>query len=236
MQADAATPGLPQEMSGWRTDPANASAGASWLAGSSENSHLFHTHNASASIDSNLFRTPAALPQRASPTATTQRRGPPHAGLHPEAWQRGAATASPSDLGPAVARAASPPPRARTATPPRLPGDCPAAAIARQASASAAEFSASGARRAASPSPPPRPLTLRAIDQAETDVLPMAARFVDGTERRAAFQARIAELKGVIGASLQSLDEEEAADARRLHPASREAALAEQVLGRGRLG
>jgi len=63
-------------------------------------------------------------------------------------------------------------------------------------------------------SPPPRSLSLNTIHQAETEVLGMAAHLADAQERRAAFQARIAELKGVIGASLQSLDEEEAADAR----------------------
>merc|ERR1719158_2176880 len=50
---------------------------------------------------------------------------------------------------------------------------------------------------------------------AYADVMPMATHFANARERRAAFQARIAELKGVIGASLQSLDEEEAIDNQR---------------------
>jgi len=61
--------------------------------------------------------------------------------------------------------------------------------------------------RAKGASPPSTALTLNAINQAESDVQHMAEGLAAAAERRAAFQGRITELKGVIGASLRSLDE-----------------------------
>lgn len=217
---------------------------ASWLGGASDSSHLFHTHNASISpLDAHSFRTPPSGPAyHASPMATTQRRGVaglgapwqfdalPRSGMEPmvESWQQGGAAATGSSP---PRRARTPPPR-----PPSMPADllhggghgdewpprmCPAAALARQATAA----TAFGTGRA--PSPQPVPLTMHAINQAEMQVMPMAAHFANARERRSAFQARISELKGVIGASLQSLDEDEAADSQRWS-AARAGALADR--------
>jgi len=182
----------PHVTNGMRPEMGAKLPGGSWLAGSSiENSHLFHTHNASASLDSNFFRTPLApQPQRASPMATTQRRG--MTGVYADA-----------------PHASSPPRRART--PPPRPPSMPAGLLgggleeefrhmARQASVGTADFGAGF--RGRDPSPQLRPP-------------PEAAHFANSQERRAAFQARIAELKGVIGSSLQSLDEEEAVETQR---------------------
>jgi hypothetical protein len=94
-------------------------------------------------------------------------------------------------------RASSPPRRACT-PPPRQSqdmGDAGLAGLTRQASA-AASF---GDQRAVSPPP-----FLRQVE---------AAHSFHGRDRRAAVQASIAELKGVIGATLRSLDEDETIDA-----------------------
>lgn len=201
---------------------------SSWF-GSSPSSHLFHTHNASASLDSGLYRTPlAGRPQQASPMATTIRRGggtlqvedPARLGFGFEAWTRGSAGS---------AGGSSPPRRARTppGRPPSMPGGLLGAGeemlpgLVRQASA------ASYLDYRGGPSPQARQFSPPARLGAETEAMPMAAHFANARERRAAFQARIAELKGVIGASLQSLDEEEVNDNMRWG-ASRTTALADR--------
>jgi len=101
---------------------------------------------------------------------------------------------------------------------------CPAATLARQAVAAQAAAAQAAAAAAdggsGQPPAPPRPLSIGTISHAENEVLGIASRRADANDRRAAFQARIAELKGAIGASLRSLDEEEAADTLRARSAS----------------
>lgn len=192
-------PGL-MRSSGWGAR-SNMAASSSYNAGSPDNSHLFLTHHHSLD-SSNMFRTPlvGGQAQRASPMATTQRRGPE------PPWQAADETSrrfEPWQPGSGAARGSSPPRRART-PPPRLPPSMP-----------------NGARHAG--------------DMAYQNGSSMASLYGvardsghgSHNEREAAFQARMAELKGVIGASLQSLDEEEVADAQQWR-AARARALVER--------
>lgn len=80
---------------------------------------------------------------------------------------------------------------------------CPAAALARHATAEAA--------RSRTPSPPRARLTLSTINQAESEILAVAERLADAPERKSAFQARVAELRGVLGPPPDDLEEELAA-------------------------
>jgi len=105
----------------------------------------------------------------------------------------------------------SPPPRART-PPARLPfevADQSASSLTRQASAGAS-FGLDR-QRAASPPPPKQPPPL-SVYQADAMPDTRQTHTDNGHDRRTAFQASLADLKGVIGASLRSLDQAEAAD------------------------
>lgn len=151
--------------------------------GSPDNSYLYHTHNASPGLASNMFSTPpTAPPHRLSPMATTQRRG-----TEPESAAANFAFA-PWELSTGAATGSSPPRRART-PPPRMPSMPRGIGHAEDAPVYPSDAAAMR----------PAPVDAHFPQQQET-------------QRSSAFQARIAELKGVIGASLQSLDEDEAAD------------------------
>jgi len=214
------------------------SASTATVVPGSSNSFLYRTYNGSA--DTTPFRTPPpGQADRASPLASTQPRRGANAlpvllsevncnrcrntGLDfmgkPCSCAHGQQQALPASLE-ATARGGTPPGRARM-PPERAPPLHELPSVAWQSAGmqgsqaappiAGAAMGPGGGRQS---SPPPRSLSLNTIHQAETEVLGMAAHLADAQERRAAFQARIAELKGVIGASLQSLDEEEAADAR----------------------
>jgi hypothetical protein len=168
------------------------------VVGGSIDSYLFHTHNASglhasASLDSNMFRTPlASRPQQISPMATTLRRRPDPFGTDADVTAGHAFEIRQSGQGKDTAASSILHRRART--PPPIPPSMSSGLLAE----GLGEEVRSG--RTA---------------QADGGFMPMASHFASANERRTAFQARIAELKGVIGSSLHSLDEEEARDGHR---------------------
>lgn len=163
------------------------SANASWNAGNSDSSRLFHTHTASSSFESNLFHTPPiGQAQRASPNASTMRRSAStRSHMFADAFDHQAVPIAEADGlrgSTALRRARTPPARPSSEAPYAMSGNDP---LLRGGQASSG----------------------RSSSMFQQD-LPHSS-----DDRRTALQARLSELKGVIGASLQSLDEEEAADA-----------------------
>lgn len=154
------------------------------------------SHHSRGSPDgSYLYHTHSASPGvdsnlfRTPPTGPPQRLSPmattQRRGSEPDAAAANIAFA-PWELSTGAAIGSSPPRRART-PPPRLPS------------------MPRGIRHAEDAAVHPREATV-------TQPARVNAQLPQQQERSSAFQARIAELKGVIGASLQSLDEDEAAD------------------------
>merc|ERR1712216_576117 len=134
----------------------------------------------------------AGRPARASPSATTARRGEAEI---TGSWLREQATNASMNLPPlgAVALPISRPLPSGGSMCPRA-----AAAFARQQEQSTAQLSE------------PRLLRSMAPVAAETEArggVSAMANLTDDQERRTGFQARLAELQGVIGASLQNLEE-----------------------------